>query len=274
MKFKLFRVLAALALMSIAALDTSAQAVPQTTAFTYQGQLNAGGTFPTGLYQFTFTLYDAATGGSPVAGTLPIQRSIQVINGLFTTDLDFGQIFNGTQTWLEVKVGTTTLNEQTLVARQPINAVPVAQYAMNYPPDDFGDFYALMPPDNAAPVTIGTAISFPQDGPNSGTGGITRISPSVFQLRSIGSYQVMFQVGVNEAAQLVLNLDGVELPYTVVGRATGTSQIVGTALVSTTQPNSLLSVNNSSGSFVALTITPLAGGSQPVSAHLVITRLH
>jgi len=34
----------------------------------------------------------------------------------------------------------------------------------------YADFYALMPPDNAATVAPGTDVSFPQDGPNSGTG--------------------------------------------------------------------------------------------------------
>ncbi len=33
----------------------------------------------------------------------------------------------------------------------------------------YADFYALMPPDNAATVAPGTDVSFPQDGPNSGT---------------------------------------------------------------------------------------------------------
>ena len=107
--------------------DLCAGAPAQTTAFTYQGQLNAGGTLPSGLYQFTFTLYDAPSGGAVVAGTSAIHQPIQVINGLFTTDLDFGQIFNGTQYWLDIQVGTTLANEETLVARQPINAVPVAQ---------------------------------------------------------------------------------------------------------------------------------------------------
>jgi hypothetical protein len=112
---------------------TNAIALPQTTAFTYQGQLNAGGVLPSGqTYQFTFTLYDALTGGSVVGS--PINQAILVGNGgLFTTDLDFGQIFNGTQYWLEIKVGTTVGNEQTLASRQPINVAPVAQYALNSP---------------------------------------------------------------------------------------------------------------------------------------------
>lgn len=34
---------------------------------------------------------------------------------------------------------------------------------------NFADFYALMPPDNTATVAPGTDVSFPQDGPNSGS---------------------------------------------------------------------------------------------------------
>ena len=39
-------------------------------------------------------------------------------------------------------------------------------------------------------------VSFPQDGPNSGA-GITRTGPSSFNLADIGSYQVLFNVGVH-----------------------------------------------------------------------------
>ena len=92
-------------------------------------------------------------------------------------------------------------------------------------------------------------------------------------LSNIGVYSVTFQVSVTEAGQLVLNLNGAELPYTVVGRLTGTNQIVGNALVATTSVNSLLSVNNPLGESTALTITPSAGGANPVSAHLVIMRI-
>lgn len=138
---------------------------------------------------------------------------------------------------------------------------------------DFADFFALMPPDNAATVAPGTDVSFPQDGPISGSGAITRLGPSSFNLSNIGVYQVMFQVSVSEAGQLLLTLNGADLSYTVVGRATGTSQITGMALVQTTIVNSILTVRNPAGNSPALTITPLAGGTRPVSAHLVITQL-
>jgi hypothetical protein len=129
-----------------------------------------------------------------------------------------------------------------------------------------------MPPDNAATVAPGTDVSFPQDGPTSGA-GIARTGPSSFNLSAIGAYQVYFQVSVTEAGQLILTLNNADLAYTVVGRATGTSQIVGIAIVQTTVVNSVLTVRNPAGNSTALTITPLAGGTRPVSAHLVITQL-
>jgi hypothetical protein len=137
---------------------------------------------------------------------------------------------------------------------------------------NFADFYALMPSDNAATVAPGTDVSFPQNGPISGN-VITRTGTSTFKLSSIGTYQVLFQVSVTEAGQLILTLNGVDLAYTVAGRATGTSQIIGMALVQTTVINSILTVRNPAGNSTALTITPLAGGTRPVSAHLVITQI-
>ena len=44
-------------------------------------------------------------------------------------------------------------------------------------------------------------------------------------------------------------------------------------IVETTAINTILTVRNPAGNAAALTITPLAGGTRPVSAHLVITQL-
>lgn len=129
-----------------------------------------------------------------------------------------------------------------------------------------------MPPDNSATVAAGADVDFPQNGPTSGA-NITRLSESSFNLLDIGTYQILFQVGTDEAGQLVLTLNGNDLPYTLVGRATGTSQIIGMAIVSTTSINSVITVRNPAANPAALTITPSAGGTQPVSAHLVITQL-
>lgn len=136
---------------------------------------------------------------------------------------------------------------------------------------DFSDFFALMPGDNAATVGAGTAVQFPQNGSTSGV--ITRLNATQFLLPTIGSYLVLFQVSVTEAGQLMLSLNGDLIANSVVGRATGTSQIVGTSVVSTTTPNNILEVINPPGNSPALTITPVAGGTHPVSAHLVIIRI-
>ena len=68
----------------------------------------------------------------------------------------------------------------------------------------FADFFALMPPDNAATVAPGTDVSFPQDGPTSGT-AITRTGPSTFNLLTIGTYQVLFQVSVDRSGPTDFN---------------------------------------------------------------------
>jgi hypothetical protein len=134
------------------------------------------------------------------------------------------------------------------------------------------DFFALMPGDNSASIAPGADLSFPQDGPTFGT-DIVRLAASSFKLVSVGIYQVLFKVSITESGQLCIVLNAGQNPATVVGRATGTSQLVGICLVQTFLPSSILSIRNPLGEPIALTMTPIAGGTNPVSAHLVITRL-
>lgn len=136
----------------------------------------------------------------------------------------------------------------------------------------FADFYALMPPDNAAPIAPGADVAFPQNGPVGGT-NITRLSDTEFTLLDPGIYLVQFQVSADEAGQLVLTLNGAELPFTVVGRAATTSQLVGVALVETTIATSVLTLRNPADATTALTVTSDAGCTEPNSAHLVIAQL-
>lgn len=159
----------------------------------------------------------------------------------------------------------------------PYNVVPGFYYwngvrwtPMNGPMA-FSEFYALMPPDNTATIAAGTAINFPQNGRTNGV--IIRSSANQFLLPDVGTYQVNWQVSINEAAQLGLQLNGTLITNTVVGRATGTSQIVGNTIIITTIPNSILSVLNPAGNTPAITITPTAGGTNAVTANLIITRI-
>jgi hypothetical protein len=136
----------------------------------------------------------------------------------------------------------------------------------------FGDFYALQGgafTDNAV-IAAGSPINFPRDGSISGT--ITRTGPSSFNLPTIGTYLVLFQVDVTQAAQIMLRLNSGLILDSVAGRATGSSQITGLSVVSTTTSNSVLEVINPPGN-TSFSIPPNDGGTQPISAHLVIIRI-
>lgn len=136
---------------------------------------------------------------------------------------------------------------------------------------EFASFYALMPTDNPATVAPGITVILPRDG--AASGAIVRAATDAFLLPAIGVYSVTFHAAVTEAGQLQLTLNGTPLADTVVGRATGTGQIVGGALVQTTTTNTVLRLVNPPGNAGVLTFTPFAGGAQPVSAQLIIMRI-
>ncbi len=104
-----------------------------TTAFTYQGWLNDSGNPAQGIYDLRFAIFDAASGGSLVAGPLT-NSPTGVTNGIFTVTLDFGTVFDGTALWLEIAARTNgpgSLEFTTLSPRQPFTPVPYAITANN-----------------------------------------------------------------------------------------------------------------------------------------------
>ncbi len=135
----------------------------------------------------------------------------------------------------------------------------------------FAEFYALMPSDNPVTIAPGGSVTFPNAGPNS-SNGIIGLNSTNFLLSDAGTYMVSFTVTVNEPGQLALNINGAIIPYSVFGRSAGSSQITGQALI-TVISNSTLTVDNPPGSSWALTIPPFAGGTTPVAASLIITRI-
>ena len=267
---RFFALILALAL-SVMAADVIAATVIQGTAFTYQGQLNAGGTPTSGqTYHFTFTLYDASSGGNVVGA--PILQSLLIGNGgLFTTDLDFGQIFNGTQYWLDIQVGTAANNELPLAARQLINAVPVAQYALyalNTPPGTFAEFYHTYDGASAVAVPPGAAIPFPNFGPSSGS-TIFPFLGGQFVVTASGTYEVTFEVSTSDAGgdALAINVNGVNVPYAQISQ--GTKTLVGKFLL-TLNVGDIISVVNIG--FSSLYMTGFRTGT--TDANLVIRLLH
>ncbi len=98
------------------------------SAWTYQGRLVSDGTpfnGPTGL---AFSLWDAEDAGTEIGSALFVDH-VDVVDGLFTVELDFGpDVFVGQSRWLEVSVyqagGDSPLT--TLSPRQPLTPTPVA----------------------------------------------------------------------------------------------------------------------------------------------------
>lgn len=106
--------------------------VPLGTAFTYQGQLKRDGALVNATCDMTFTLYDAATGGTPAGG--PITMPVTVTGGLFTVVLDFGITpFAGEARWLEVAVQCPGDAGFTTLPRQPLTATPYTLYSQQSP---------------------------------------------------------------------------------------------------------------------------------------------
>src|SRR5262245_3819 len=123
--------------ISLAALAAPVSAVPLSTGFTYQGQLNQGGTPFNGTANFRFSLWDALAGGAQI-GASEIQAGITVTNGLFTVVLNGGGAFGssaftpGAARWLQIEVcadGSCTGSPTLLSPRQALTATPFAQFS-------------------------------------------------------------------------------------------------------------------------------------------------
>ncbi|VGO14379.1 hypothetical protein PDESU_02940 [Pontiella desulfatans] len=116
------------------ALFAGTYAFAQGTAFTYQGQLDDAGVPANGNYDIRFSVWNASSGGSQLAGPTTYV-GVPVGGGLFTVQLDFGSsVFSGADRWLEIGVqtngggGFTTLAPRTKFTSTPyaIQAITAA----------------------------------------------------------------------------------------------------------------------------------------------------
>lgn len=128
------------------------------TAFTYQGELRQNGGLADGPFNMDFALWDAASGGSQVGETIMID-GVQVTEGRFTVELDFGaESFDNSGRWLEIEVAGDTL-----LPRQPLTPTPYAIYSIQ----TRGVFV-----DDAGNIGIGTTSpEFPLDVLHNEVGG-------------------------------------------------------------------------------------------------------
>lgn len=97
------------------------------TDFTYQGNLTKDGLPLNDTADFEFSLWNALTPPGAQAGGTVSRRNVNVTDGLFTVDLDFGvEVFDGNAVWLEVAVRSPAGGGpfSTLSPRQPLTANP------------------------------------------------------------------------------------------------------------------------------------------------------
>jgi len=106
--------------------EVSTQATLVGTAFTYQGQLEAGGEPVNDGCDVAFRLYDDPNVGIQVGSA--ITRTVPISDGLFTVGLDFGgDVFIGDARWLEIRVKCSGDSDfTTLTPRQALTPAPYA----------------------------------------------------------------------------------------------------------------------------------------------------
>ncbi|HUW14713.1 MAG TPA: hypothetical protein VM537_33645 [Anaerolineae bacterium] len=100
------------------------------SAFTYQGQLKAGGNPVNDTCDMAFRLHDEASNGTQV-GTA-ISTTVPITDGLFTVQLDFGaSAFDGDARWLGIKVKCPGDVGYGQLSRQALTATPYSLYALS-----------------------------------------------------------------------------------------------------------------------------------------------
>ncbi len=129
-------VLSAGAAIAMAAAPAAHAQTPLSTAFTYQGELASAGTPATGSYDIRFRLFDAASGGNQIGGTL-CSDNLAVSAGRFGASLDFGGVFTGQKRFLEIEVRqdagldcSDASGYTVLSPRQELTAAPNATYSL------------------------------------------------------------------------------------------------------------------------------------------------
>ncbi len=101
-------------------------AQPLGTSFTYQGRLNHSNSPVSGVVEFRFTLWDAASGGNQIGSQYTVP-GVAVTDGFFTTSVDFGDTaFNGQTRYLQIAVRQQSGIFTTLSPRQVVSATPNA----------------------------------------------------------------------------------------------------------------------------------------------------
>lgn len=116
---------------------------PAGTTFTYQGQVKIDGLPLEGVADFRISLWNDPV-SSLTSPTVQEKLNVNVSNGLFAVELDFGSSPFSDARWLgvEVRFPAGSGNYQLLSPRQPVTAAPLALHALNAPSSGGGPWAA------------------------------------------------------------------------------------------------------------------------------------
>lgn len=133
---------------------------PVGSAFTYQGQIKAGGNPVDGTCEIAFRLYDQATDGSQVGTAMT--ETVGIDAGLFSVKLDFGaDAFDADGRWLGIRVKCEDDVDFTELGRQHITSAPQALYALDADRLD-GQHASELLPRGVIVMWSGTLSSIPE----------------------------------------------------------------------------------------------------------------
>ena len=99
-------------------------------SISFQGLLVIGGNPANGVYDFRFRMYNAPVAGAQVGPTVTSDDQ-NVVNGLVTVSLDFGNVFNGTAYYMAIEDRPGANNGAYLLLnpRQALTPAAYSQYA-------------------------------------------------------------------------------------------------------------------------------------------------
>jgi hypothetical protein len=105
------------------------------------------------------------------------------------------------------------------------------------------NFYSSTTYCNNSQISEGNAIEFPQNGPNNST--ITRVSNSIFKIKDTSLYEIIFQINIRQAGQLIIVMNGFQLAHTLIDQDYS-GQNIGIFIISANSGDEL-SINNPLG---------------------------
>jgi len=123
-------------------------------------------------------------------------------------------------------------------------------------------------------INPGESIEFPCNGPSNCF--IFRLNDSQFNLTLIGTYEIYFHVYIETPGQLVINLNNIDLLYTLSG-SSHNNVITAHFLITTQIINSIISINNPNGTQNTDPVIKTFqnnGGVYLTTSHLIIKKIN